>query len=233
MSSSLIHKLRSGLKDYLSFSRSEQKGIFVLLIILLSLVLSNILFPASSDHPPVDFSSFEKEIIAFERAWQKAKDEEKQKKRNFFIAHDTAYPSVRKPRIDFTVEINSADTFELQRLRGIGPSFARRIIGYRKRLGGFTRKEQLLEVFGMDSSRYSSILPNLTVIPDSVHRIDLNNVTFKDLLKHPYFPFEVTKAIMIYRQKNKKFRSTDELKGIEGVTDSVFRRMVPYLRVGP
>jgi competence ComEA-like helix-hairpin-helix protein len=233
MRASLRHKLLFGLKDYLVFSRSEQKGILILLIILLSLVLANIFFPASSEHPPIDFSSFEKEIIAFESAWQKAKDEETKKKKNFFIAHDTAYPSVRKPRIEFTVEINSADTFDLQRLRGIGPSFAKRIIGYRKRLGGYTRKEQLLEVFGMDSSRYSSVLPNIVVMADSVDRIDLNNVTFKELLKHPYFPFEVTKAIMIYRQKNKRFRSMDELRGIEGISDSSFRRMVPYLRVDP
>jgi DNA uptake protein ComE-like DNA-binding protein len=74
---------------------------------------------------------------------------------------------------------------------------------------------------------------NLLVNRDSIHPIDLNTVTFKELLRHPYFPFPVTKNIMIYRQKNKVFRSLDELKNIQGVNDSLFRRMIVYLRLGP
>jgi DNA uptake protein ComE-like DNA-binding protein len=142
-------------------------------------------------------------------------------------------PGSLTPRPIVIVELNSADTFDLQQLRGIGPAFARRIVNYRERLRGFNDKRQLLEVFGMDSARFNSIELNLDVNSDSVHPIDLNLVTFKELLRHPYFPFPVTKNIMIYRQKNKNFKSLDELKKIEGVNDSLFRRMVVYLRLGP
>ncbi|MCX6268616.1 MAG: helix-hairpin-helix domain-containing protein [Bacteroidetes bacterium] len=69
------------------------------------------------------------------------------------------------------VELNSADTFELQQLRGIGPGFARRIVNYRERLRGFYDKKQVLEVFGMDTSRYRLIEKNLQVNPDSIHPI--------------------------------------------------------------
>jgi DNA uptake protein ComE-like DNA-binding protein len=234
MTKSLIReKLLHAAKDYLTFSRSEQRGIFVLLVILFGLVVANRVIPGSSTHPLIDFRPFEKEIILFEEEWQRAKNREQRSRGNHYSSRDTVFQRSGKPGGGFVIELNAADTFDLQRLRGVGPSFARRIVGYRKRLGGYIRKEQLMEVFGMDSSRYAAILPNITVLRDSVHRIDLNNITFKELLKHPYFPFELTKAILVYRQKNKKFTSLEDLKNVVGVSDSVFRRVIPYLRIDP
>jgi DNA uptake protein ComE-like DNA-binding protein len=131
------------------------------------------------------------------------------------------------------IELNSADTFDLQQLRGIGPAFARRIVIYREKLRGFYAKNQLLEIFGMDSIRFKNIQDNVSVNPDSVKPINLNTVTFKELLRHPYFPFPVTKNLMVYRQKNKTFKSLEEVRNIEGITDSLFRRMVIYMRIGP
>jgi competence protein ComEA len=106
-------------------------------------------------------------------------------------------------------------------------------VNYRERLRGFHDKQQVLEVFGMDTARYQLIEHSLKVNPDSIHPFDLNTVTFKELLHHPYFPFAITKNVMIYRQKNKVFRSLDELKHIGGINDSIFRRMIIYLRLGP
>ena len=85
----------------------------------------------------------------------------------------------------------------------------------------------------MDTGRYRLIERNLAVNRDSIRPFDVNAVTFKELLRHPYFPFPVTKNIMIYRQKNKTFRSLDELRRVDGITDSLFSRMIIYLRLGP
>ncbi len=85
----------------------------------------------------------------------------------------------------------------------------------------------------MDTARFASIEPNLKVTIDSIRPIDINTVTFKELLHHPYFPFTITKNIMIYRQKNKAFKTLEELKKIQGVNDSLFRRMIIYLRISP
>jgi competence protein ComEA len=48
------------------------------------------------------------------------------------------------------VELNAADSAKLTTIDGIGGAFAKRIIYYRERLGGFIAKEQLKEVFGID-----------------------------------------------------------------------------------
>ncbi len=228
--------------NYLTYNRTEQRGIFVLCLIFLGLIIANGVIPSGTFQKTPDFTGFSMEIIAFEKAWHKAADSDSiariQKYRNYQnrfsgYSYDSSKSMLFKPKPVLIIELNSADTFDLQQLRGIGPSFARRIVNYRERLKGFSDKQQLLEVFGMDTARFKLIESNLKVNADSVRPINLNTVTFKELLHHPYFPFPITKNIMIYRQKNKNFKSLEELKNIEGVNDSLFRRMVIYLRLGP
>lgn len=226
--------------DYLTYNRTEQRGILVLSIILFGVITANTMIPSGTLQKSPDFTAFAYEVEEFEKAWQKAADSDSivrsQKYLNFRHNYGTFNrdslhfkPNLPKPVI--VVELNAADTLDLQQLRGIGPGFARRIVTYRERLRGYYDKLQVLEVFGMDSARYMMIANNLRVNIDSVHPFDLNHVTFKELLRHPYFPFPLTKNIMIYRQKNKVFKNLDELRNIQGISDSIFRRMVVYLRL--
>jgi DNA uptake protein ComE-like DNA-binding protein len=187
----------------------------------------------------VDMSGFEKEIIAFEKEVRIADSLEELSRKSKYkhfrpfaaLSRDSSYTYKPYPKEVFVIELNSADTFELQRLRGIGPAFARRIIKYRDRLGGFTDKSQLLEIWGMDTTKYNAIAEHLVVNPDSVHPVDLNTVTFKELLAHPYFPFATTKAILLYRKDHKKFVSLSELKSIRIISDSAYRKMIRYVKV--
>lgn len=63
------------------------------------------------------------------------------------------------------IELNGADTTELMTVKGIGPTFARRIVKYRKLIGGFQSKEELLKVYGIDEERYAGIAPQVYVVP--------------------------------------------------------------------
>lgn len=231
-------KLSMIIKDYLTFNRMEQRGIFVLLTIFFLLIIANEVLPLIKDPKTADLPGFEKEVIAFEKAVRIA-DSLEEASRNSKYRHnrlgavnwDSSSHFKPYPKEVFLIELNSADTFELQRLRGIGPAFARRIVRYRERLGGFNDKSQLLEVWGMDTSKFNAIREHLAVNTDSVHAIDLNTVTFKELLGHPYFPFATTKAILLYRKDHKKFGSVSELKNIRIISDSAFRKMAMYLKV--
>ena len=61
------------------------------------------------------------------------------------------------------IELNSADTTELKQLRGIGSKLSQRIVKYRKKIGGFTRKEQLKDIYGLSEETYRHILPHVWV----------------------------------------------------------------------
>ncbi|HNY01495.1 MAG TPA: helix-hairpin-helix domain-containing protein [Bacteroidales bacterium] len=225
--------------DLLTYNRTERRGILVLGTILCGVILANVLLPAGTTVPATGNPSFLREVAAFEAAWKHAADSDSLARIHRYAREGwqgkPAYSGGALPgRIPsppaLLLELNSSDTLDLQQLRGIGPGFARRIVQYRSRLHGYRDKKQLLEIPGMDTSRYNLIADHVWVNADSVHPLDLNTVTFKELIRHPYFPFPATKNIMLYRQKNKTIRSAEELKGIPGVTDSLFRRMVGYIR---
>ena len=74
------------------------------------------------------------------------------------------------------VEINSTDTTKLMQVRSIGIGFATRILRYRDRLGGFYNKEQLKEVFGVDSMMYLDIAPYIKVNNRLIKKININTI---------------------------------------------------------
>ena len=227
------------IRDYLSFNRSELRGIIVLLIILMLVATANQLVPGESVIPAVNFSGLEKELQAFEAGIRKAGMDDSvnlvnKYKLRWSSARKTGdsswkvkYP--QKPLLQ--IDLNKADTLDFQRLNGIGPSYARRIVAYRNRLGGFINRRQLLEIWGFDTAAYNRISDHVFVASDSVKKLDLNTISFKELLKHPYFPYELTRSVILYRQKNKFFRTIGELNSVEGVTDSVFSKIRPYIQV--
>lgn len=129
------------------------------------------------------------------------------------------------------VEINSADTSDLEKLYGIGPYYAKRIIDYRSRLGGFYSKSQLLEVYGIDSTRYFGFADQVEVNRRLIHKIDLNRADFKTILNHPYFEYYLVKAIFNYKDAVGDFVSVNELKEIDLMYDELFYKVVPYLQV--
>lgn len=63
------------------------------------------------------------------------------------------------------VSINHASKKELERLPGIGPALASRIVEHRERYGPFRRVEHLLMVRGIGERRFMSLRPHITAEP--------------------------------------------------------------------
>lgn len=62
-----------------------------------------------------------------------------------------------------TVNINTASLEELQRLPGVGPSTAAKIIAYRNEMGRFTAPEQLMDVSGIGEKKFAKMKPFVRV----------------------------------------------------------------------
>lgn len=127
------------------------------------------------------------------------------------------------------LEINSADSILLDQLRGIGPAFASKIIRYRDRLGGFYSKEQLREVYGIDSLRYVQLVDQVAVDPSLLIKLDINRATFEQLRRHPYLSYKQINAIIEYRRQHGKYTSVGDLKQVLILGEEIIRKIEPYL----
>lgn len=128
-----------------------------------------------------------------------------------------------------SVEINTADTLELDKIKGVGAAFARRIVKYRERLGGFYSKEQLLEVFGVDTPKFLEIKDQVKIDLDGIKKIDINKVEFDDLKRHPYLTFKQMNAIIQYRKQHGPYKSIADLNKVLILKPEVIQKMAPYL----
>ncbi|HAQ65780.1 MAG TPA: hypothetical protein DCR43_08020 [Bacteroidales bacterium] len=127
------------------------------------------------------------------------------------------------------IEINGADSATLTTISGIGPAFASRIIKYRNRLGGFVKKEQLLDVFGMDTIRFHQIDSMVLIDTSLIRKININTATFRELLKHPYLEYYMVKIICQERDKQKGFKSKNDLRALKPMYEELFRKIEPYI----
>ncbi|MBK0378403.1 helix-hairpin-helix domain-containing protein [Mucilaginibacter segetis] len=131
--------------------------------------------------------------------------------------------------INKVVELNSADSARLTDIQGIGPAFARQIIYYRERLGGFINKEQLKEVYGLDEIKYREIKDQVKVDASLIHRIPINTITFDKLRLLPYLDYKQVNAIIEYRAQHGKYHSIDDLAEIAIIDEGILRKIAPYL----
>ena len=114
------------------------------------------------------------------------------------------------------INLNSADTTELKSLPGIGSFFARNIVEYRDKLGGFIEKEQLLEIYAFDTTKMSNIKNLIIVDPIKLRKINVNNDDFKTILRHPYIEYEDVKKIVNHRESKGMIKNWEQyLKVVE------------------
>ena len=106
---------------------------------------------------------------------------------------------VRKPKPK--VELNSADTTALMTLYGIGGYYARKIVDFRKRLGGsFASPEQLMDIYGIDSARFVGFADRVYVDTSLIIPLDLYHMPADSMAKHPYIGKYAARGIDRYRR---------------------------------
>ena len=138
----------------------------------------------------------------------------------------TPPPPTRQPLV---VELNSADTTTLQLLHGIGPTYARRIVRYRDRLGGFSSTRQLLEVYGFTPELLDHVSPHLRLDTHNIQKINVNTMTLKQLIKHPYMEYYLARDLVKLRSRGVTFSSPDDLRALPSCTDTTLNKLQPYL----
>ena len=127
------------------------------------------------------------------------------------------------------IELNSASQEDIETIPGIGPFFAKNILKYRDRLGGFISKEQLLEVWKMDATKYEEIESFVEVNKMLIKRININEATSEDFKQHPYFNWSIANSVVKIRNKKSRFNTIEEIKESVLIDEELYDKIKHYL----
>ena len=124
-----------------------------------------------------------------------------------------------------TVDLSAADTTLLKRVPGIGSYYARRIVDYGRRLGGYVSVDQLDEIkdFPTEAKRY------FVVVASRPQPLNLNALSVDELKRHPYLNYYQARAITDYRRKHGPLKSLDDLRLLPDFSEDQLRRLAPYV----
>lgn len=125
------------------------------------------------------------------------------------------------------IDLNSADSTELELLPGIGDKLSKRIVKYRDMLGGYYSLAQLKEVYGLNEQTIKLISQGVTVDPTRIKKIDWNFADAYELSKHPYLRNNLSKEIVKFRSKN------GSIGNLEILRDSMILNIADYNRLKP
>ena len=126
-------------------------------------------------------------------------------------------------------ELNSADSARLTAIKGIGPYSAARIISYRNRLGGFIKKEQLKEVYGLDSGLYEQVKNSVYVKPSAIKPIKINTISVNQLRIFPYLKYKEANAIIEYRTQHGPYSNRADLQNVAILNPATLHKVEPYI----
>jgi DNA uptake protein ComE-like DNA-binding protein len=126
------------------------------------------------------------------------------------------------------IDINTADSFALVRLRGIGPVLSGRILAFRERLGGFCLIEQVKETYGLPPETYNDIRDKIAVI-QPCNKVNPNKDSLEALSSHLYIPDWMAEKIVRIRNRDSLYMNEADFKVRTGFKEPYFSRLKPYL----
>lgn len=124
-----------------------------------------------------------------------------------------------------TIDLATADTTTLRRVPGIGSYFARRIIDYGQRLGGYVSVAQLDEIddFPQEAKQY------ITLSPTTTRKININTLSLNELKRHPYMNYYQARAIIDYRRQYGPISDLHDLHLLPDFPEEAIQRLLPYV----
>ena len=163
----------------------------------------------------------------------------KEELKDIFVINKEKYSKL-EPYIDIpklatvpekaVVTLNTATVDDFKKIKGIGDVYSKIIVDYRTKLGGFKFYYQLKEINIVDSALYVAIKKQFPLSKDyKVRKLNINKATLEGLQNHPYISWRLANSIVDFRTNFRDFKSLDELKNIEVISDAYFNKIKLYL----
>lgn len=150
-----------------------------------------------------------------------------------YVVADSVYKRLEK-FIDIPlVDINKADSAAFDALPGIGGYFARKMVEYREKLGGYSFPEQLMDIYHFDQEKYDA-LKDLIICSPPEHPFALWSLGIDELRKHPYIRnYQTAKAIVLYRENTPRDSLSVLALGRAGILDDDIARKLSRCALAP
>jgi competence protein ComEA len=148
--------------------------------------------------------------------------------------HFVKRDSTKTTRNDLFVkfDLNAADTAQLNKVYGIGPTLAVRIVKFRDGLGGFISTDQLKEIYGLDSLVVGRLCKDGFIATGFVpKKLNINSATEKELGSHPYIKKNIAKAIVSYRFQHGAFPDVSDLGKLAQLKPLEVEKIIPYVTI--
>lgn len=208
-------------KDLFYFSKSDRRALSVFVLVIFAGTIVRVTRPAASPVPQEDtlINDDTAQIVAV--PIQERKDDGE-----IPVQRASMYPKRVKYPYGTVLNLNESDTTELKKVPGIGSYYARRIVEYRERLGGYVSTDQLLEIEHLPDS-----VRGWFMVSDTFHvrKLQVNVASLSQLRQHPYMDFYKARAIVEYRQRNGDIKNPASLSLFQEFSGQDLERLEPYL----
>jgi DNA uptake protein ComE-like DNA-binding protein len=155
-----------------------------------------------------------------------------------WVKNKKNYPSYEKSNFkDFAkkekvvvLDINQATKEDLVKIYGIGEGISDRILKQKEAFGAFVSMEQMQDVWGLSPEVISELNKyfKISSVP-TINKIEINNISVKELSKFPYFRYALAKEIITYRSMNGGIKTTEDLIKIKGFPIEKIKIIALYL----
>lgn len=129
------------------------------------------------------------------------------------------------------ISINTASAWDLKKIPGIGPYFAKEIIKIREAYGGLISFDQLFSVYLMDEEKLEAIKPFLIINEGEINKLNINTATEQQLRNHPLISYDMAKSIVFFRENHQPYKRIDEVLLSPYIDSEKYKGLKPYLKV--
>ncbi len=139
------------------------------------------------------------------------------------------------------IDINTANSMELQLLKGIGSTKAEAIVKYRETSGIFSKKEDIMNVPGIGPATFEKIKDRLQITEDysevgnqqdsifNENVIDINRASQSQLESLPGIGSVKARSIVEYRELNGEFQDISDLIMVNGIGEKTLETIKPMI----
>jgi DNA uptake protein ComE-like DNA-binding protein len=222
-----MDNLRNWVRVFFGFSRAETNGFLILIPLMTAALFSEPVYRYWTSKMPNDSTE---DVRILDSLISQLK----------WATPDT----VILPKKNLTVSFLPFDPNQItaQELisMGLSEGIARRMVRFREKGGSFRKKEDVIKIFGMDSTWYQQALPWMTLaeIKDKIEytlrptrkesileRIDLNLADSLQLLSVYGIGPTLSKRIRTYRNRLGGFVNLNQLQDVYGLDSTVARNL--------